>query len=260
MVSLRGLRIVLLSLLLLTAGWVLPAVSMAAPDQKTVDFLDDDFYENEPDIVDVGDPLESFNRAMFEFNDIAFTWVFNPVATGYSYVIPADIRGSVDNFFSNLQEPLRFINTLLQGRFSDSGAVLTRFVINTIGGVGGLGDPAGRGLGYPRIDATLGETLEVWGVHDGFYLVVPFFGPTTVRDFSGNLVEVYAMSAYYNWTDGWEETAAIYLFEKQNKLSLHLGEYEEMKQLSFDPYVAVRNGYFQHRKQKRDHSVRSYDN
>jgi len=234
-------------------------ITSGADRAVAVDFLDDAFYENEADVEVVGDPLEPFNRAMFEINDVAYTWVFNPVATGYSYVVPADIRGSVDNFFYNLQEPLRFVNTLLQGRFSESGTVLARFFINTIGGIGGLGDPAGRGLGYSRVEATLGETLGFWGVGDGLYLVVPFFGPTTARDFSGNLVEVYALSTYYNWVDSWEGTLAIYLFEKQNNLSLHLGEYEDMKQLSFDPYVALRNGYFQYRKQKRDHSIRQYD-
>ncbi len=248
---------VALAAVLVTTGLSYAAPAIAAQDDSTVDFLDDAFYDNEPDVADIGDPLEPFNRAMFQFNDVAYTWVFNPVATGYSYVVPADIRGAVDNFFNNLREPLRFVNTLLQGRFADSGTVLTRFVINTIGGVGGLGDPAGRGLGYGPVYATLGETLAVWGVNDGLYLVVPFFGPSTLRDFSGDVVESIAMTTYYRMADldSWEEAAAIYLFKQQNRLSLHLGEYEDMKKLSFDPYVALRNGYFQHRKQLRNHEV-----
>lgn len=249
----RKICLAIIAVFFLIAPGLAPCQSFAATDTEAVDFLDDSFYDSEIETEDADDPLESFNRVMFNFNDAAYTWVFNPVATGYSKIIPEDIRGSVDNFFYNLREPLRFVNTLLQGRFSDSGTVLARFFINTIGGVGGLGDPAGKGLGYPRIHATLGETFGTWGIGDGCYLVMPFFGPTTVRDFAGELTEIYALSAYYNWIDSREGSLGIYLFAKENKLSLHLGEYEDMKQLSFDPYVALRNGYFQYRKPKKDH-------
>jgi len=252
------LFIVCVCLFIATVTLVPPAVSMATDDGAT-DFLDDEFYDSEPMSVEVGDPLESFNRAMFRFNDFNYTWVFNPVATGYSHIVPVDIRGSVGNFFYNLQEPLRFINSILQGRLSDAGTVLVRFVVNTTGGVAGLGDPAGRELGFKAIDASLGETLGVWGIGDGFYLVVPFYGPTTLRDFSGDMVDGLALSPYYYWADGWEEIAAIYLGKELNKMSLYLGEYEDMKQMSFDPYIALRNGYFQYRKKIRDHNIPLYD-
>ena len=250
--------IVSICLLLATAVLTPPGLSMAA-DDSTVDFLDDEFYDSELTFDESEDPLESFNRAMFQFNDFTYTWVFNPVATGYSHIVPVDIRGSVGNFFYNLEEPVRFLNSILQGRFSDAGTVLVRFLINTTGGVAGLGDPAGRELGFEAIDATLGETLSVWGVGDGFYLVVPFYGPTTLRDFSGDMVEGLALSPYYYWADGFEEVAAIYLGKELNKMLMHLGEYEDMKQLSFDPYVALRNGYFQYRKRIRDHNIPLYD-
>ena len=230
---------------------ITPVISRAA-DDGSVDFLSDDFYDEEPADETTGDPLEPFNRAMFHFNDFTFTWVFNPVAKGYSHVVPEDIRGSVGNFFYNLQEPMRCINALLQGRFSDAGTLLVRFLINTTGGIAGLGNPAGRELGFKAVDASLGETLGVWGIGDGFYLVVPFYGPSTLRDLSGDIVDGLAMSPYYFWADGWEETAGIYLGKEVNKLSLHLGEYEELKKMSFDPYIAIRNGYFQHRKRMRD--------
>lgn len=245
--------------LLFTCGALIPtAVSMAA-DDGVVDFLDDEFYENELDSVQVGDPLEPFNRAMFKLNDFTYTWVFNPVATGYSHIVPWDIRAAVGNFFYNLQEPVRVVNALLQARFSDAGTLLVRFVVNSTGGVAGLGDPAGRELGFKAVDATLGETLGVWGIGDGFYLVVPFYGSTTLRDFTGDMVDGLVMSPYYWWADGLEEVAAIYLGKELNKLSLHLGEYEELKQLSFDPYIAIRNGFFQYRKKIRDYSTPSYE-
>ena len=254
------LRILIVGVCLLFAAVVVgPSGVCRAAVDGSVDFLDDEFYDSELTSVEVGDPLESFNRAMFQFNDFTYTWIFNPVATGYSYVVPYDIRNAAGNFFFNLQEPVRVLNSILQGRFADAGTALIRFVINSIGGVAGLGDPAGRELGFKAIDATLGETLGVWGIGDGFYLVIPFYGPTTMRDLSGDIVDGLALSPYYYWADGWEEVSTIYLTKDLNKLSLHLGEYEEMKQLSFDPYVALRNGYFQYRKRIRDHNELLYD-
>jgi len=242
-----------LSILLVLALFLLcPPVVMAGNDSK-VDFLSDDFYEEETDPVEVGDPLEPFNRVMFEFNDSAYTWVINPVTEGYASVVPEDIRSVVWNFFNNLEEPVRFINCLLQGRFADSGTVLMRFLLNTTLGVAGLGDPAGRELGFARVEASLGETLETWGIGDGFYLVVPFYGPTTLRDFTGTVVDGLGATPYYTFTDDFWTIAGIYTGKETNKLSFHLGEYEDFKKMSFDPYVALRNGYFQNRKKLRDH-------
>ena len=245
-----NIGIVALGILLLTGAFIQPAESFAS-DDGVVDFLDDDFYESEPVSAQVGDPLESFNRAMFSFNDYAFTWFLNPVASSYSYVIPSDIRGVVAQFFYNVQEPVRCANALLQGRLSDAGTLFMRFAINTTGGVFGFGDLAGQELGFKAVDATLGETLGVWGVGDGFYLVVPFYGSTTLRDFTGTMFDDLI---YYIWADTWVETTAIYTSKDLNYLSLHIGEYEDMKKLSFDPYVAVRNGYFQYRKKIRDYT------
>jgi len=224
-------------------------------DGDAVDFLSDDFYEDEPASIETDDPIEPFNRAMFQFNDTTYTYVFNPIAEGYSKVVPSDIRGVVWNFFRNLEEPVRFLNCLLQGRISDAGTVFVRFLINTTGGVAGLGNPAGREFGFKRVEATLGETMATWGIGDGLYLVVPFFGPSTLRDFTGTVIDGFGMTPYYTFTDDLGVMAGIYLGKETNKLSMSLGEYEEFKKLSFDPYVALRNGYFQYRKKLRDHSV-----
>jgi len=228
-----------------------PSLSMAS-DDESIDYLDDEFYEDTgSDQVEVGDPLEPFNRAMFHVNDFSYTWIFNPVATGYSYVVPSDLRGAFDNFIQNLKEPVNFINSLLQGRFTDAGTAVLRFVINSVAGVGGLGDPAGREMGFARAEAQFGQTLAVWGIGDGFYLVVPFYGATTLRDFGADLVDGL-ITPYYFWVDGWDAAAGIYTGKELNNLSLHLGEYEDLKAMSLDPYIAIRNGYFQYRKRMRN--------
>ncbi len=217
--------------------------------------LDDSLYEDTPAEEAVPDPFEHFNRLVFEFNDAAYTWVMEPVASTYSKTLPEDIRQAADNFCYNLQEPVRFVNTLLQLRFADAGTVLTRFVINTIGGVGGLGDVAGREFGFKRVEAGLGETLETWGVPDGVYLVAPLLGATTTRELAGTTLDGLAMTPYYFLADTWQESTLIYVGRRVNNISLRLGEYEGVKKLTVDPYKAFRDGYFQYRKQSRHHST-----
>jgi len=236
---------------------LLPLASAAAG--KKVDFLSDDFYEYDEDSAEVQDPLEPMNRVVFNFNDKMYFWVMEPVASVYSHVVPFDLRDCIANFFRNLEEPVRFINTLLQGRFGDAGDVLTRFLINSTLGVYGLGDAASREFDFPPVEATLGETLATWGIGDGFYLVVPFYGSSTLRDFTGTMIDGFAMTPYYTWTDDIYTMAAIYAGRETNKLSMHLGEYEELKNVLFDPYISFSNAYFQYRREVRWHTPTATD-
>lgn len=234
--------------------------SFDAAKAEESDFLDDAFYEETTsDQAAAADPFEPFNRAVFTFNDSAYTWVMEPVASTYGETVPQDVRKAADNFCYNLQEPIRFVNTLLQLRFRDAGTVLIRFAVNTVGGVAGLADVAGTEFGFKPVEAGLGETLETWGVGDGFYLVVPFLGSSTLREFTGTVVDGLAMTPYYFLADTWKEGSVIYLGRRVNYLSLHLGEYETASQISVDPYAAFRSGYFQYRTQARKHSAPTND-
>lgn len=224
-----------------------------------VDFLNDDFYEFDIDDPGVQDPLESFNRVIFQFNDTTYIWVLEPVASLYSHVVPYDLRGCVYNFFRNLEEPVRFVNSILQGRVADAGEVLKRFVLNSTLGVYGLGDVATRVFDVPPVEATLGGTLAHWGVGDGFYLVVPLYGSSTLRDFTGTVVDSFGMTPYYAWTDDIYIMGSVYVGKETNKLSLHLGEYEELKKVLFDPYISFRNAYFQYRTKLRDRHEQKMD-
>jgi len=221
------------------------------------DFLNDESYAEQTTAANVKDPLEPFNRAVFTFNDKAFTWVLEPVATGYSKVLPADIRGCVGNFFYNLGEPVRGVNCLLQGRFRESRLVVSRFFINTIAGVFGLADPASREFEIARVKASFGQTFSVWGIGDGFYVVLPLLGSSTLRDFSGDVVETLVTTSYYPWNDDIVTSATVFGIQDVNYISLHLGVYEDIKSMSFDPYVALRNAYFQSRNKMSDHVILS---
>ncbi|MDD2466486.1 MAG: MlaA family lipoprotein, partial [Desulfobulbus sp.] len=116
------------------------------------DLLDDASYQDDG-VYAVTDPIEPINRAFFVFNDKFYLWVLDPVATGYSKVLPGDIRGCVGNFFYNLGEPVRAANCLLQGRFRDSGLTLSRFLLNSVFGVFGLADPASHEFAIAPVSA-----------------------------------------------------------------------------------------------------------
>lgn len=221
-------------------------ILVAAPAQaRSIDYLDDASYETGERFESIYDPLEPFNRVMFTFNDRLYLWVLDPVATGYSKVVPVDFRTIVSNFFYNLSEPVRSVNCLLQGRLADSGLVLSRFLINSTAGVFGLADPAANEFNIHRIQATLGQTFATWGIGDGVYLVVPLLGPSTLRDFTGAIGDGVARGLYTPWSDDLTTSSTVYGSQTINEVSLHLGQYQDMKAISLDPYVAFRNGYFQ---------------
>ncbi len=236
--------------------WQAPAFA----GEEGVDFLSDDFYEYDLDDPELADPLEPLNRVVFQFNDTMYIWVLEPVATFYSHAVPLDLRECVNNFFRNLEEPVRFVNTLFQGRLADAGKVLARFLLNSTLGVYGLGDAATRVFDVPPVEATLGETLAHWGVGDGFYLVVPLYGSSTLRDFTGTIVDGFGMTPYYTWTDDIYLMGGVYVGKETSKLSMHLGEYDELKKVLFDPYISFRNAYFQYRNKLRDHPPAGPDN
>lgn len=135
------------------------------------------------------DPFESFNRAMHGFNDGLDRAVLKPVATGYQNVVPAPARQMVGSFFGNLADVWTAVNQLLQGKPVDAFYDLFRVAINTTFGFGGIIDVASD-LGIEKHSEDFGQTLAVWGVPSGPYLVLPFFGPSTVRDAPGRAVDV----------------------------------------------------------------------
>ena len=133
---------------------------------------------------DPQDPYEDFNRQMFAFNDGLDRAVLEPVAHGYRAVTNEPIREGVGNFADNLNEPLTFVNHILQFQIPDAGATFGRFLVNTTVGIGGIFDPAST-MGMQRTKEDFGQTLGKWGVQPGPYLVLPFLGSTNPRDLFG---------------------------------------------------------------------------
>jgi phospholipid-binding lipoprotein MlaA len=207
--------------------------------------FEDDFSLNPPEFV-VKDPLEPMNRVFFEFNDKLYFWVFKPVAKGYSAILPVDIRRCLGNFFTNLAAPIRFVNNLLQGEVEDAGIVLARFVINSTGGVFGLGDSAYRDFDIRPREADFGQTLGKWGITPGIYLCLPGLGPSTIRDTAGFFGDVYLHPYHYISRD-WAEDLMYMGVDMVNTISVSPSVYDELKRVSLDPYVASRQAYYEYR-------------
>ena len=215
-------------------------------DDQNFDYEDDTFKEER---VEIADPIEPFNRAMYHFNDKLYFWALKPVAQGYKAVVPEPARISVKNFFFNLGFPVRFLSCLLQADFSGAASEFGRFGINTIWGVGGLLDPSsGKELDLQKQETDLGQTLGVYGVGHGFYIVWPILGPSSPRDTVdiGGDYFLYPVSYVYPWYAG----IGVRSYEIVNSTSLRIGDYESLQEAAIDPYVALRDAYIQYRLKK----------
>ncbi|MFH0789798.1 MAG: VacJ family lipoprotein, partial [Pseudomonadota bacterium] len=211
--------------------------------------LEGELKGEEKEITAIPDPLEPFNRAMFHFNDKLYFWVLKPVAQGYNNVVPEPARVGVKNFFSNLGFPARFVSCLLRADFKGAATQLGRFVVNTVWGVGGLLDPSSsEQLNIPKQDADLGQTLGVFGVGQGFYIVWPVLGPSSARD-SVNIAGDYFLDPV-SYINPWYDWLAVRAYEEVNDASLSIGDYESLKEAAIDPYVALRDAYHQYRLKK----------
>lgn len=207
--------------------------------------FDTQYNQYEDAITDLSDPIEPFNRVMFQFNDKLYFYLLKPAAIGYAFILPEDARVSVSNFFANLATPVRLSNCLLQGRINDASNEFTRFCINSIYGVAGLFDPARTYWNISRKEEDFGQTLGRYGAGPGFYLVLPFWGPSTLRDGVGILVDFLPDPMTYLLTT--LEYTGMEGANKVNYTSLHLGEYEQVKKEAIDPYLVVRDAYAQYR-------------
>jgi len=212
-----------------------------------------DLLEDEPDeqIVEVADPLEPLNRLMFNVNDTLYFWVFKPCAQVCKAVVPEPARTGVRNFFQNLTTPVHYVNCLLQGKGDSADTELRRFLVNTTEGILGFGDPARDKYGLEPAEEDLGQTLAVHGLDNGFYIVWPIFGPSTLRDSAGMVGDIFLNPVRY--VKPTETSIGISAVKVTNEGSFHIGEYEDFKASSLEPYIAMREAYIQYRdKQKQE--------
>lgn len=234
------LRLILAaSMLLLLSGPV-----FAAPPSLDDD---DDYLDSVARVVP--DPLEPWNRAMFTFNDAVIDYVARPAYKGYAYVTPRFMRTGIKNFFHNLAFPVRFTNNLLQGRGKAAGVEMSRFVLNTTAGLGGLFDVAKHKKPIvPVEDEDMGQTFGVWGIGEGFYIVWPLFGPSTLRDSAGMVGDYFLDPVTY--VEPFGLSLGISATRTFNELDDVLDLYDDLRRAAIEPYSSVRDAYVQYRRAK----------
>ena len=191
-----------------------------------------------------GDPFEPVNRVVFKFNDGVDRYVAVPVAKGYQKVTPQPLRTAISNFFSNLGDLTNAANALLQLKFTDATEDIVRFAFNSTFGLGGLLDWA-TPAGLPKHHQDFGLTLGHWGIPSGPYLVLPLFGPSTVRDSMGLIVDVK-----FNPVNYMEPAVRnpMYLLQFVSTRSDLLGATDLLQQAALDKYSFVRDAYTQQRR------------
>ena len=233
------------ALVLLAAPWTGARAQMS--DMGDPEDFPETFEEPAPGDSAVNDPWEGFNRKMFAVNDTLDGALIVPAARAYRTVTHKKQRKGVRNFLANARTPVILVNDLLQGEFKRAGATLGRFAINTTVGFGGMGDPAER-LGLDQHSEDFGQTLAVWGAPSGPYLVLPFFGPSTLRDGFGAGVDTAIDPLTWVRTDA----AQLTRFTRAGTTAISVREpliepLAQIEENSLDFYSSVRSFYIQTR-------------
>jgi phospholipid-binding lipoprotein MlaA len=187
------------------------------------------------------DPWEAFNRPVFAFNDTLDTYALKPLATGYEKLAPAFLENGVHNVFRNLGDVGNLVNDLLQGKIQAAGVDSSRLLFNTTLGALGFFDVATR-MGLQRNDEDFGQTLGVWGVTSGPYLVLPLLGPSTLRDAPSKIPDSYLMPYPYM-----DHVATRNLSMGLGILDARASLLGAERMISGDKYIFLRNAYLQNR-------------
>lgn len=204
-------------------------------------------FEDQADTIP--DPLEPLNRFFFSFNDKLYFWAYKPVASGYKFVVPEDLRLGVKNFFSNLASPVRLFNCLLQGNFKGAGNETIRVLLNSTLGLAGFLDPAKTELKIEKSDEDFGQTLGVWGIGPVFYIEWPILGALSLRDTFGYVGDLLLDPKTYIIRTA-PVGIAVRTYDQINEASFRIGEYEDFKRTALDPYIAKREAYHQNRQHR----------
>ncbi|MEC9266939.1 MAG: VacJ family lipoprotein [Alphaproteobacteria bacterium] len=228
----------------LCAGIVL-SVALVGCATAPTDPVEREIYD------EANDPVQPLNEAIFEFNMAVDRAVLRPVAQAYEFILPDLVRDGVRNFLRHIKTPVILANDLMQGDIDRAGETMGRFIFNTVAGFGGVFDVAGEaGIEYHQED--FGQTLAVWGVEEGPYLMLPFIGPSSGRDAIGIIVDAgldplrwwgYNSDDFVIENNGLIRTVA----EAVDTRSRNYKQLEDLEETSLDFYATVRSLYRQQR-------------
>ena len=240
---------VALLMAVLAFGLAVPEISFAASMEET-DSVHVTLAQASGEEA-VNDPLESLNRSIFEFNEGLQDVLLRPIAKFYNANVNLTVRQGISNFLHNLSSPVIFANDLLQGEFERALTTFGRAFINTTIGIVGFADVAASEFGIERHSEDFGQTLAVYGMGEGFYLVLPIFGPSSPRDAIGKFVIDPYLDPLGLWLDNTDRQNIAYTLAGAEGLDEYAGivdELNQVKKTSVDYYAAVRSLYRQKRK------------
>jgi phospholipid-binding lipoprotein MlaA len=212
---------------------------------ESFDNLEDPFAStlNTPDMPD---PFEDYNRFMFDFNEGFYEGVMEPVVREYRDFVNEDIRVGISNIFDNAMAPLKLVSSFLQGDIDKSGRVIGRTLINTTLGLGGIFDVADSTFGIKDVNEDLDQVLGAYGVPTGPYIMIPFFGPSYVRNIFGRAGGML-FSPTYHFSPGIEVGGALTVSDQVNDTSFIVDDIHQMEESTVDKYESVRDFYGQYR-------------
>lgn len=211
---------------------------------------DEDNEDNIETGTEINDPLEPLNRLVFIVNKGVDGLIMKPLAIAYRLVLPEPVRNSVGNFYTNINSPVSFANHLLQGTPKEAGNSLARFVINSTVGILGLFDAA-ETFGFKSNETGLSDTLGVWGVNTGPYLILPALGPSSFRGVVGIGGDYFTQPYNYLLNDADSSVSWIVTgIDLTHQRNLVLEKVDELSDSALDLYAAVRSIYFQSQKHR----------
>ena len=209
------------------------------------DDLEDPFASKSP-APEMSDPFEDYNRFMFDFNEGFYDNIMEPVVREYRDFLNEDIRVGIANIFDNAMAPLKLVSSFLQGDIDKTGRVIGRTIINTTLGLGGMFDVADKAFDIKDVNEDLDQVLGTYGVPTGPYVVLPLFGPSSVRNIFGRAGGMF-LSPTYHFAPGVEVGGALTVTDQVNDTSFIVDDIAQMDDSTIDKYESVRDFYGQYR-------------
>ena len=214
----------------------------------TSDSFDDleDPFASKLEAPEMPDPFEDYNRFMFDVNQDFYDNIMGPVVREYRDFVNENIRIGVANIFDNTMAPLKLVSSFLQGDLDKTGRVIGRTIINTTIGLGGMIDVADKAFGIKDVNEDLDQVLGVYGVPTGPYVVLPLFGPSSVRNIFGRAGGMF-LSPTYHFAPGVEIGGALTVTDQINDTSFIIDDIDQMDESTVDKYESIRDFYSQYR-------------
>ena len=219
------------------------STSIITPD--SFDDLEDPFASKSP-AHEMLDPFEDYNRFMFDFNEGFYDDIMEPLVREYREFVNEDIRVGIANIFDNAMAPLKLVSSFLQGDIDKTGRVIGRTIINTTLGLGGMFDVADKAFDIKDVNEDLDQVLGAYGVPTGPYVVLPLFGPSSVRNIFGRAGGMF-LSPTYHFAPGVEVGGALTVTDQINDTSFIVDDIKQMDDSTIDKYESVRDFYGQYR-------------